>query len=756
MTQPEQHRTIRPRDMHILTTESTKPAETRLSGRCRPEGSDAAGRSSHAEGSDATGRSSHAEGSDAAGRSYPRRLLRRWYVVFFALFFLGSAALYLLVGENAHIAVHDNLELFQTQYQMMRNQSSFFSRGSAAAFLGGVSRDLLPSELSLTTLLYALLPSAFSAYIVNWFLKILLAMLSFYLLADELLYSPRRRRSAPPPVGTRAGNRCSPRAHCSTDLDPAEKDHDHGDPHAHRSAPRAGKAMPMDTGEKGIILLCGFAYGILNVFPNFGIPFAVIPLYLWLMLRLVRAEGRRQTLLYLLALFAYPFVSYFSYFGLFLLAYSAAALVILWIARRRFPRRLFLGILAMSCGCVVFEYRLFGQMLFSDTVTIRSSFVAGDLSAPQIAAEIWDVFLHGIFHADGEQTKLVLPLCCLFAAAALMRRIASAFGGKLTKSVKSSCTSTSFSARSGRLLFWCGLLLGFNAVVYGLYNFAPFRTAIETLLPPLTGWQFNRTVFFSPFLWYAVLCILCLRLYHIQGCLILSLCGKVSARLLCLAAVAVILLDGSKYNDLYSTARALVQERRTGQPVNELSYHEFFSPELFETIKADLDYQPGRPEQMENSPSREIENGAEQVSGKDGTDWAAAYGLNPAILEYNGIATLDGYLGFYPQSYKDAFRRVIAPALERRPATAAYYDEWGARCFLYSGDEDTIVQAVRNYQTVSNRLYIDADALRSLGCRYLFSRISLSNAEELGLSLRGIYADAGSPYTIYVYDAGVE
>ena len=52
-------------------------------------------------------------------------------------------------------------------------------------------------------------------------------------------------------------------------------------------------------------------------------------------------------------------------------------------------------------------------------------------------------------------------------------------------------------------------------------------------------------------------------------------------------------------------------------------------------------------------------------------EWSAAYGLHPAVLEYNGIATLDGYLGFYPQSYKEDFRRIIAPALERVEASRA-------------------------------------------------------------------------------------
>ena len=65
------------------------------------------------------------------------------------------------------------------------------------------------------------------------------------------------------------------------------------------------------------------------------------------------------------------------------------------------------------------------------------------------------------------------------------------------------------------------------------------------------------------------------------------------------------------------------------------------------------------------------------------------------MLEYNGIATLDGYLGFYSQQYKEDFRRIIAPALERVEQTRIYYDDWGARAYLYSGTDLSIVQATK-------------------------------------------------------------
>jgi hypothetical protein len=100
------------------------------------------------------------------------------------------------------------------------------------------------------------------------------------------------------------------------------------------------------------------------------------------------------------------------------------------------------------------------------------------------------------------------------------------------------------------------------------------------------------------------------------------------------------------------------------------------------------------------------------------------------------------------------FRKGIAPALESYEPTRINYDNWGARCYLFSGSENTIVQAVRNYEPAEGSRYIaiDEPALKALGCRYIFSRISLENAEEKNLSLRGVYSSEDSPYTIYVYE----
>ena len=151
---------------------------------------------------------------------------------------------------------------------------------------------------------------------------------------------------------------------------------------------------------------------------------------------------------------------------------------------------------------------------------------------------------------------------------------------------------------------------------------------------------------------------------------------------------------------------------------------EFYSTDLFEKAKEDIGY-----------------------CGQ----WSVAYGFYPAILEYNDIATLDGYLGFYSQNYKEEFRKMIAPALDRVEESRLYFDEWGARAYLYSGTDLSIINSSRTYEVTDHDLYLDLDQFKRLGGRYIFSRIDLSNAEEIGLTLIGTYTDEASPYTLYVY-----
>ena len=130
-----------------------------------------------------------------------------------------------------------------------------------------------------------------------------------------------------------------------------------------------------------------------------------------------------------------------------------------------------------------------------------------------------------------------------------------------------------------------------------------------------------------------------------------------------------------------------------------------------------------------------------------------AYGFHPAVLSYNDISTLDACLSHYYQSYKEKFREVIVPALEKSEAARIYYDEWGGRAYIFSGTDESIWKPAKTMQVTDYELSVNIDAFKEMKGTYIFSRIPVSNAATLNLALCGEFTEPSSPYTIWVYKA---
>ena len=364
-------------------------------------------------------------------------ITKYWFLFPIIGFLLLTAGVFFGYGERSYIAVHDNMDLFLAQFQMLKNTNSFLQHGVEVPFLGGISRDNLPSELSLYSILYMLFPT-YLAYVIGILGKILLGMVSFRLLAGELfpdkyvIYRP-------------------------------------------------------------VIYMTGFVYGIIWFFPAFGFAFASIPLCVYLLVKIYRHAGKG----WYLALFVYPLVSYFSYHGIFLLGYLVIAILWLSIRDRKPAWTLMAAFLVLATGYVGCEYRLFGQMLLGEEETIRSSMVNADLTVSEILREIVTVWKDGIFHADGVHGKVALPVCVLY--------FLILNGSYLYRKEGKKILHDPFN--------FVMVFLVFNSIIYGLYDLGPLRRLVEALIPPLEGWQFNRTIFFNPFLWYAALFLVLIRLY---------------------------------------------------------------------------------------------------------------------------------------------------------------------------------------------------------------------------------------------------
>ncbi|MCR5249566.1 MAG: DUF6044 family protein [Lachnospiraceae bacterium] len=583
-------------------------------------------------------------GTEAKEKKTRRAYPALWFV---GILFGLQVLIILIFREGSYVQVHDNLDLFVPHFRMMRLNNGFHAKNALMPMLHGVNRDLLGSEFQLYPLLFNLLPTSM-AYFAGYLLKILVGFGSFILLSREMLGKRFRRYRA-------------------------------------------------------IIIPVAAAYGMLPVFPAYGIAFTSVPLIIWLLLRLYRAKTPKEQLFLYIGIFCYPLLSYFSYHGFFILAYMVAAILIIWPVKTKFPFRILIATCILALGYMAWEYRLFGAMLFDDTVTIRSSMVHAQASAPEALGYAVSEFFMASFHSQDDHTYFILPIVLiglvLINAGHIRNRKAKRI---LTEPVN--------------------LLLGwiiFNCLIFGFYQNAAFRGLVETIVPKLTGFEFARTAYFNTFLWYAELLLVLMRLFDLGK----KPLKKLACAAACIAALIVMFVP-QVYNDFYSTCYNYAYQFIKKKESSGLNYREFYSEALFGQIKNDLNYQG---------------------------EWAAAYGLHPGVLIYNGISTVDGYLGMYPQSYKETWREVISPALENSPSLREYFDNWGARVCLYSGSDENTYAPLRELKLEDPRLCADTSKLRELECRYIFSRIEFSNAYAEGLTLVGCFSGYDSPYTIYVY-----
>ncbi len=448
---------------------------------------------------------------------------------------------------------------------------------------------------------------------------------------------------------------------------------------------------------RSLLWLTSFAFGSLPLYSAFAFYFVSIPLVIYLLLRIYDTPHVK----WYVALFFYPLLSYFTFFGIFILGYLMLTVIWKSIRDRKICKSLALAVPVLSAGFVVMEYRLFSVMLFSDTQTIRDTMVQEDWTVWESVSNIFTTFTEGIFHAQACQKWFVLPVCLIAFAVINIRHLYKKEYAAIKKEPLN------------RIL----LFLFANCVIYGLYGLEPLRSLIEKIVPPLTGFQWNRTVFFNTFLWYVALFLVLVKMWDAGR-------KKVTV-FVALIAVLVVFITPERYNDFYNTCFNHFYEFVKGTESNNLDFAEYYSVDLMEEIKEDISY--------------------------DG-EKCVAYGLNPAVLEYSNIWTLDGCISYYTQEYKEEFRKLIAPALDKNASSRAYFDDWGARAYIYSASEEDIYSMNYHYDIEDKNLYMDMEQFEKMGGTYIFSRMELANANILGLTLRGVYEHEESPFVIYLYE----
>jgi hypothetical protein len=266
------------------------------------------------------------------------------------------------------------------------------------------------------------------------------------------------------------------------------------------------------------------------------------------------------------------------------------------------------------------------------------------------------------------------------------------------------------------------LLLAIGCLVYGLYTKSNVRKILATLLIivscgifiALLDWKsmnavynkfhfldaFNlrRFHFLLPVLMFVLLAFCVGFLLQKKEMLALPL------SLLCCAIIGYHFYLNKEYN------------RNPGN----MTFNEFFSKPLFRSI-----------DQFIAQPKESYR--------------IVSLGIEPAVAQCNGFYALDSYQNNYSLGYKNNFRKIIEPELNKYPKEKKYFDDWGNRCVIpYHPLQVGTDLKIEN-------LSIDTPELRKLGGKYIFSAASIQNKDSLGLKELKVFSGNSSPYTIYLY-----
>lgn len=448
---------------------------------------------------------------------------------------------------------------------------------------------------------------------------------------------------------------------------------------------------------RNLIFLIGFLYAIIPVCPIWYIAVSVIPFTFAEIYRVCNHHFKSDIAL----LFLIPFFSELAHFGIFICAAILILLIFYTIRDKRFNFHLFEALIASSIGYVVSEYRMFRLLFIKHAVTIRVNRGIRDQSFITVIQEAKDKFLYSDSYVDSLQKYLILPLSVIYISYIFI------------KALKEKNIEIFIKNRVVQII----MFILINCFIYGLRNYQSFTDKLYRVFPVLKGFDFAKVVRFNAFFWYLILAILLSKLFKYGY--------KKLSYFLILISTLVAFLAPSTYNLIrvnvlreYNELKGISHEDSVG-----LSFSDFYSTELFSRIKEDIDY-----------------------SG----EWVAAYGMHPSILSYNDFATLDGYHSWYSDEYRIRFRGLIEPDFETDISHRDYFDFNAIRAYLYS-DEVSWSPKV-NLGVDEANLKIDKSVFRQLEGKYILSRVSITNSEDLDLVLRGIYTNNESPYTIYVYE----
>jgi Protein of unknown function (DUF6044) len=442
-----------------------------------------------------------------------------------------------------------------------------------------------------------------------------------------------------------------------------------------------------------ISLGVALAFSVLPFYTMYGFSVAGQPLLLYSFLNIVYEKGKFTDYLFLLF---FPFYSFLFLNGVFLIIELFLVFFYFLIVKKHYVRQALLICLIFSIEYLIVEHNLIQTFLFnSNIVSHRSDWNLNYLSYPirGVINNAISMFLLGQYHASSYHE--IILFISLLALIVSFRK-----GWK----------------KNPILLLL--LLQLFIAVFYGFFMWDKL-IPIKSFLGSFSSFNWGRLHWLSPFIWYCLSFLSLMAVYKYQRL------GRMKIRILIIVLlifqVIVNLFHNPEYGGYLSRYVTIPTVSAEG-----ITYRQFFSENLFQKIEDTIDL-----------PKEDYR--------------VASIGIHPSIAQYNGFYTLDGYQNNYPLAYKQQFRKIIAPELEKSKTWREYFDYWGSRCYLFSSEIPDFLSTKEKGRTIT-ALDIDTQAFIDLGGRFIFSAVEILNYKEDNLNFIGVFDDKDSAWRIFVYE----
>jgi hypothetical protein len=590
-----------------------------------------------------------------------------------------------LFGKNAIVAIHDNLDIMPAWLKMFHDNDLFFKLNVPTKGFDEMSTLYYGHvNFSFQCLLYYIFDD-FIAYVISYSCLIIFGFFSMFFLLKI----------------------------CFNALSP-------------------------------LIFLISACYAVLPTVPYPGIGIATSPLIIFIFLAFLnRNTFSRKTLL----LFFFPFFSSFTIVGIFILCFWLVGLIIVTVKNKRLNNNLLVGFLVLCLGYIVVDIKLFYAMfvikepLNRAVFNIYPSFFISMLKTFLVSFK--NYLTSGWYHAASMQRRIILPIALILSLFLIILFFVfiKKENGRFSDKIRMIWLQAD---RKIKVLFVCELLVLLFSGIAALYESGLIDGLVKKFIPILAGFNWGRAWIFNRVLWYVIFALCLNTLLQIETISLAAIFVGEKQQIIVISHIFIkscvyiiialqlvyTLMSPATYNDSIKTwsNELFIKTGLVGKFFNKnfdsfISYKEFYSEDLFEMIKKDINYK---------------------------NEKVAAFGYHPAVLMYNGFNCIDGYNNAYPLSYMKKFRTLIAPELKINETAREYYDNWGGRMYLYNSELS--YEPTRNKNTIPVKLNIDMDVFKNnFDGKYIVSRSEISNAEILGLDFVNRYYDGKSIYTIFLY-----